>query len=236
MYAKIRHDELDSFEKFKKMNKDRDAYRKRAAEIREFKENFKLEKNNELEKRINLEAMRYESELNALKGNYKRTVENLKKQHKDFLAKCKDEANPLANLSKAYKNELKALNTEYQHQLDLANIIFFFKTGELITLSSDAISNKMIQSLGVKVFTKQYLLEIPHDAYYVDENGLELETEELLDYGNKKYLHCKYKDEDNVKDLYLLVKDSQDIPSTIRVKFDVSKIHITEKSMEIKIY
>ena len=209
MYAKIRHDELDSFEKFKKMNKDRDAYRKRAAEIRE---------------------------LNALKGNYKRTVENLKKQHKDFLAKCKDEANPLANLSKAYKNELKALNTEYQHQLDLANIIFFFKTGELITLSSDAISNKMIQSLGVKVFTKQYLLEIPHDAYYVDENGLELETEELLDYGNKKYLHCKYKDEDNVKDLYLLVKDSQDIPSTIRVKFDVSKIHITEKSMEIKIY
>ncbi|MCH5172445.1 MAG: sn-glycerol-3-phosphate ABC transporter ATP-binding protein UgpC [Erysipelotrichales bacterium] len=236
MYAKIRRDELESFENFKKINKDRDAYRKRAAEIRVFKENFKLEKKNELDKRLNLEAMRFETELNTLKGSYKRNKNNLKKEYKDFVAKCYNDAHPVEVLTKAFNKEAKALNAEYQHQLDLANVIFFFKTNDLITLSSDAISNKMVQSLGIKVFTKQYLLEIPHDAYYEAEEGLDLEVVELLDYGTKKFLRCKYEDESGVKDLYLQTEKTKAPSSKITVKFDVSKIHITEKSMEIKIY
>ncbi|MCH5180658.1 MAG: sn-glycerol-3-phosphate ABC transporter ATP-binding protein UgpC [Erysipelotrichales bacterium] len=236
MYAKIRRDELESFENFKKINKDRDAYRKRAAEIRVFKENFKLEKNNELEKRINLEAMRFESELNAIKGTYKRNVDNLKKEFEDFVNKCRNAEHPVDVLTKTFNKEFKALNAEYQHQKDLANIIFFFKTNNLVTLSSDAISNKMVQSLGIKVFTKQYLLEIPHDAYYEAEEGLELEVVELQDYGTKKYLHCKFEDESGVKDLYVQTNEIKAPGSKMIVKFDVSKIHITEKSMEIKIY
>ena len=236
MYAKIREDELNSFEEFKKINKDRDAYRKRAAEIRVFKENFKLEKNNELEKRINSEAMRYESEVNALKGNYKRNVENLKKEYKSFVDKCKQEANPSKILTKNYKKEVKAINAEYNHQMDLAKIIFFFKTGDLLTLSSDAISNKMVQGLGIKVFTKQYLLEIPHDAYIEDSEGLEVEVVEKLDYEYKKYMRCTYHDDAGDINLYLQVDEFKEVGTKMIVRFDVSKIHITEKSMGIKIY
>jgi multiple sugar transport system ATP-binding protein len=237
LYEKIKDDEIKAFETFKLINKDRDVYRKRLEEINEFKANHKLERMNELDKRINLEAVRYESDLNAINGTYKRTVENLKKNYKALVQQCKDESNPIQALTKAYNANVKTLNSNYQNEINLANIIFFFKTNDLLTLSTDAISNKMIQGLGVKVFTKQYLVEIPHDAYnFVEKGGLELEVLELLNYGNCKYLHCKFDDGYGDKDIYILTENETINSKTVNVVFDVEKIHITEKSMEIKIY
>lgn len=236
-YAKIKEDELSAFASFKAMNRDRDAYRKRAAEIRDFKSNFNLEKKNELEKQINLEAVRFESDLNALKGTFKRNTEGLKKEYKDFVHQCNDETYPLKKVEKEYRKSLKEINTKYQNEKNLANIIFFLKTNDLLTLCTDSISNKMIQSLGVKVFTKQYLVEIPHDAYQESqEKGLELQVLELLDYGKRRYLHCQLDDGAGLKDIYMETKRESVDAKTIKVIFDVTKIHITEKSMEIKIY
>ncbi|MDE7162252.1 MAG: sn-glycerol-3-phosphate ABC transporter ATP-binding protein UgpC [Anaeroplasmataceae bacterium] len=235
MYAKIKADEFDSFEQFKQINKDKDAYRKRNQELREFKATIGIEKKNELGKRINLEAVAYESDLNALKGTYKRTVDGLKKDRKDLVHRCKNEAYPVKALTKQYKKDMKALKAEYQAKLNLANIIFFFKTNQHITLSNDAISNKMIQSLGIKVFTKQYIIEIPHDAYSIGEEGLELKVMDVLDFESKKYLHCSYTDDYGTSDIYILVDKDID-QETIKVTFDISKVHITEKSMDIKIY
>ena len=236
-YAKIREDELTAFETFKAMNKDKDAYRKRAQEIREFKANFGLEKKNELEKQINLEAIRYESDLNALKGTYKRTVEGLKKDYQDFVAACNVQAYPLKDLAKEYKKANTECKKQYQLEKNLASIIFFFKTNNLLTLCTDEISNKMVQSLGVKVFTKQYLIEIPHDAYQeTSEEGLELNVLELLDYGKRKFFHCQLEDGTGTKDIYMETEKTAVDTSKIKVTFDVRKIHITEKSMEIKIY
>lgn len=235
MYAKIKADEFDSFEQFKQINKDKDAYRKRNQELREFKATIGIEKKNELDKRINLEAVAYESDLNALKGTYKRAVDGLKKDRKDLVHKCKNEAYPVKALTKQYKKDMKALKAEYQAKLNLANIIFFFKTNQHITLSNDAISNKMIQSLGIKVFTKQYIIEIPHDAYSIGEEGLELKVIDVLDFDSKKYLHCSYTDDYGTSDIYILV-DKEINQETIKVTFDISKVHITEKSMDIKIY
>ncbi len=235
MYAKIKSDEISSFEQFKQINKDKDAYRKRNQELRDFKATIGIEKKNEMNKQINLEAVAYESDLNALKGSYKRNVEGLKKTHKDLVDKCYDEAYPVKKLTNEYKKAVKAIKVEYQNKLNLANIIFFFKTGNLITLSNDAISNKMIQGLGVKVFTKQYIIEIPHNAYQISDEGIELKVLNVLDYGNKKYLHCSYSDDYGVSDIYLLTNEEV-TTDTVKVVFDVSKVHITEKSMDIKIY
>lgn len=235
MYAQIKEDEFKSFEQFKLINKDKDAFRKRNQELREFKATIGIEKKNELDKRINLEAVSFESDLNALKGTYKRTVDGLKKDHKDLVDRCKDEAYPLKALSKQYKKDVKALKAEYQTKLNLANIIFFFKTNQLITLSNDAISNKMIQSLGIKVFTKQYIIEIPHNAYQIGNEGLELKVIDVLDYDSRKYLHCSYSDDYGTSEVYLLVNEEIN-QETIHVTFDISQVHITEKSMDIKIY
>lgn len=236
-YSKIRKEEQEAFQAFKAINKDRDAYRKRAQEYHEFKENHDLEEHNELEKRTNLEAIRYEGEVNSLKGNFKRTKDNLKKQYGDLVKECNQEAFPAKELTKEYKAQLKKLKGEYDEALMRANIIFFFKIQDLVILSNDAISNKMIQSLGVKVFTKQYLIEVPHDAYVLNADmGLDVEVKELLDYGTKKYLKCVLDDGQGPHEIYLLTDQNQVDQTRLKVTFNIEKVHITEKAMDIKIY
>ena len=237
MYDKIYHDEINSFNAFKAVNKDREVYARRLEELKEFKANHKLEKQNEISKRLNLEAIRHETEVNNLKGALKREKENLTRDLKSLITKCNNEANPVKALTKEYKTNIEALNKEYEEKLNYAKILFFFKINDLITMSSDAISNKMIQGLGVKVFTKQYLIEIPHNAYYVSEEGLELEVVDTLDYGAQKYYKCIYKANETEHEIYVEITDR--IPSdakTLKVGFDIENIHITEKAMDIKIY
>ena len=235
IYNKIREDEFASFENFKAINKDRDAFRKRSQELQNFKATFGIEKTNELDKRINLEAVRYESEVNALKGNVKREKEFLTKELEALTEKCAYEANPLPVLTKNYKEALAQLKDEYEEEYTHANILFFFKVNDLLVLSSDAISHKMIQSLGIKVFTKQYLIELPHNCFTVSEEGMELQVLELLDYGKIRYLHCEFDDGQGIKDVYVETELTE-APATIKVLFDITKCHITEKGMDIKIY
>ena len=235
IYNKIRDDEFKSYENFKAINKDRDAYRKRTQELQNFKATFGIEKNNELEKRLNLEAVRHESEVNAIKGNIKREKEFLNKELEALSSKVAYEANPVSVLSKEYKIAEKELKAEYEEKFTHANILFFFKVNDLVVLSSDAISNKMIQSLGIKVFTKQYLIELPHNCFTVSDEGMELEVLELLDYGKIKYLHCQFDDGQGIKDVYVET-ELNEAPKTIKVLFDITKCHITEKGMDIKIY
>ena len=237
IYDKIYNDEISSFNSFKRINKDRDAYSKRLEELRSFKANHKLERDNEISKRLNLEAIRHETDVNVLKGALKREKENLLREYKDLVKRCDYEADPTKTLTAEYKKTSKALKEEFETALNHANILFFFKTGDLLTMSSDAISNKMIQGLGIKVFTKQYLMEIPHDAYYLSDDGIELEVQETLDYGTQQYLRCIYNENGNNKEVFVELTDR--IPTdqkVIKVGYSIENIHITEKAMDIKIY
>ena len=237
LYDKIYRDEINAFNAFKAVNKDREVYARRLEELKEFKANHKLEKQNEISKRLNLEAIRHETEVNNLKGALKREKDNLTRDLKSLVTKCNNEANPIKALAKEYKTNVEALNKEYEEKLNYAKILFFFKINDLITMSNDAISNKMIQGLGVKVFTKQYLIEIPHDAYFVSDEGLDLEVVDTLDYGAQKYYKCIYRTKDVEQEIY--VEITSRIPSdvkTLKVGFDIENIHITEKAMDIKIY
>ena len=235
-YDKVYNDEIESFKIFKHINKDRDAYNKRVQELKQFKSNHKLERENELNKRLNAEAINYETEVNALKGNFKREKENALNELKKFKNDCYNEAYPVKKINKEYKNTVLALRQEYGEALMHAKIIFFFKTGDLVTLCNDEISNKMIQSLGIKVFTKQYLVEIPHNAYHISEDeGFKVQVLEILDYGKVKFAKCLYKDHHYESNIYIQIED-ENIGSELCVKYDISKIHITEKAMDIKIY
>ena len=235
-YDKVYNDEIESFNIFKQINKDCDAYNKRVQELKQFKNNHKLERENELNKRLNAEAINYETEVNALKGNFKREKENALNELKKFKNDCYNEAYPVKKINKEYKNTVLALRQEYGEALMHAKIIFFFKTGDLVTLCNDEISNKMIQSLGIKVFTKQYLIEIPHNAYHISEDeGFKVQVLEVLDYGKVKFAKCLYKDHHYESYIYIQI-DNENIGSELCVKYDISRIHITEKAMDIKIY
>lgn len=236
-YDQVYNNEIESFNSFKAINKDRDAYRKRALELRQFKSNHQLELQNEMNKRLNAEAIEYDTEMNALKGNFKREKEGLLNELKQFKADCYNEAYPNLLIEKTFKQNMKALQKEYSEALQRAKIIFFFKTGDLVTLTPDEIANKMIQSLGVKVFTKQYLVEIPHDAYSIvnDGEGIKVSVESILDYGQVKYAKCLYREHKNENYLYIQLENTN-IPQELTIKYDISRIHVTEKAMDIKIY
>ena len=235
-YEDIKNKEIADFETFKQINKDKDAYRKRAIEFRDFKSNFALERKNEVEKKLNACAIDRDTELSTIKGEYKRQVRDLKKEYNELVLACDKENNPQKYIDKDYKAELAKLTEQYKMEKTLAGILFFFKTGDLVTLSSDVISNKMIQSLGIKVFTKQYILEIPHDAYMLSDEGIEVEVKELLDYETKRFLHCVYDNGTSQSDLYVETELKEVADKTIKLAFDVNKIHVTEKSLDIKIY
>lgn len=236
-YKKVYDDEMESFNAFKEINKDREAYRKRVQELRRFKANNQLECDNEINKRLNAEAIEFDTEANALKGNFKRQKDMLLKSFETFKEECYNEAYPTAKIEKEFQANMKVLQKEYSEALTRAKIIFFFKTGDLVTLASDAIANKMIQGLGIKVFTKQYLVEIPHDAYIIssDHEGIKVTVEEVLDYGKVKYAKCLYLDHKNEKHIYIQLEDDN-IPHELTVKYDINRIHVTEKAMDIKIY
>ena len=235
IYNKIREEEFTAFEQFVAINKDRDAYRRRNQELQNFKATFNIEKNNELEKRLNLEAVRHESEVNAVKGVFKREKEMLLKEVDALKSKYQYEANPVQHLTKDFNKEYRAIMDNYEKDYTHASILFFFKVKDLIVLSSDAISHKMIQGLGIKVFTKQYLIELPHNCFTLSDDGIELQVLELLDYGNIKYLHCQFDDGQGLKDIHVETSESV-APKSIKVLFDITKCHITEKGMDIKIY
>lgn len=236
-YDKVYNEEIESFNIFKEINKDRDAYNKRVQELRQFKENHKLERQNEINKRLNSEAINFDTDTNALKGNFKREKNNLLNSLKEFKINCANEAYPVKKINQDYDKKVNDLRKEYSQALMHAKIIFFFKTGDLVTLSNNEISNKMVQSLGIKVFTKQYLVEIPHDAYTIstDGEGIKVKVQEILDYGKVKFAKCTYVDHKAETDIYIQI-DNENIDGELTVKYDISKVHITEKAMDIKIY
>ena len=84
--------------------------------------------------------------------------------------------------------------------------------------------------------SKQYLIEIPHNAYQISEDeGCKVQVLEVLDYGKVKFAKCLYKDHHYESNIYIQIED-ENIGSELCVKYDISKIHITEKAMDIKIY
>ncbi len=236
LYKGIKENEYAAYKMFKSINTDREAARKHHDEFKNFKENFPKERENEYIRRMNDETLRYETEINSLSGQFKRDKLSLtndyKKMKKDF---HRDENLP-KYLEKEYKSNLANLKRELNVNLNKASQLFFFKFNDFIIQSSDVISNKTIQGLGTKVFIKDYLLEVPHSAFIEDKDGFEVTIKDTLDYNSKKYLVCTFFDDGNEKTLYVLSKKDKKVGEKIKLSFDINQIHVTEKSLGLKIY
>ena len=69
--------------------------------------------------------------------------------------------------------------------------INYYQDLEYYDLLNETISNKLIQGLGTSVFSKNFIIEIPHDAFsFVDssvQNALKGTITATVDYGSKKF-------------------------------------------------
>lgn len=120
----------------------------------------------------------------------------------------------------------------------MAGNVFLFNVNNYYFFSNSVISAKLIQGLGTKVFSKNYLIEVPHNAYSISEDdGIDAKVIHIADYENVKFVKVQY--EDNFKQVHFASFETDkefEIGQQIKIVFDITKCHITETGMNIRLY
>ena len=230
-------EENREFKEFLLENKDKDAIKKRKEDHRLFKELLPKDKANDLDNKMSNETLRFDSEVTTIKGVYKRNIKELKLSFKELSTKVGAENNPVKTLEKEHATKVKELMNKSNEEIEKANLIFFMRFGDYYYELSSLISNKLVQGLGTSVFSKQFRVELPHDAYTITENtnSLPVTVKDFKDYGDKKYLIATVDGEK--EELYILVNEFKyNIGDKLKVTLDLENSIITETGMNIRLY
>ena len=237
IYAKRVSEENANYKEVLATNKDRDVILMRKNDHSVFKENLPKEKQNDLENKLNAEALVYDANRSSLTSRYKREKTELLKAFKSKKAELEKEFNLINVLKKEHADKLNELKKAYEQDLLKAGMVFFFKlqkTNEFYIPSIATIDNKLIQGLGSKVFSKVYSINIRHDAYKVSDHGLEVEVIDELNYGIRRYLVCKVLESGEL--IYFETNEKISNGTKIKLEIDLTKIQIIESSMNIRLY
>ena len=193
-------------------------------------------KQSEIERRMNSLDFDKETELNGLKAHYSQFVALSKDKMKEEEKLFKQECYPLETVSKEYEKKTKEFDKEESNALRRAELLFFFKYDYFYQLLSDDITNKIIQGMGERVFTKVFRIEVPHDGFVEQEGALEFKVVSLVNYGDVKLYKC-------VGNLYgekvtAYIKQERDIAlgSVIHLAPAVEKTQIYEDERNIRLY
>ena len=235
-YKRIKDEEVRDYKDFMMKNKDPESRRSRRQSYQLFKESFPQMKANDVEKRTNSLEFDKETELNALKAHYNQyvilTKDKLKEDEKAF----KEECYPLETTTKEYEKKTKEFDKEEQDAYRRAELLFFFKYDNFYQLLPDDITNKIIQGMGERVFTKVFRIEVPHDGFEEQENALEFKVASLVNFGDVKLYKC-------VGELYgekvtVYIKQERDIAlgQVIHLAPVVEKTQIYEDERNIRLY
>lgn len=236
-YARRVAEEKSSYAKFLKDNVDKLMVRRRKEEHRMFKETAPAERERDLERDMTGEALNYETLKSAIKSERRRNVSYMKNQINSAKKEIAFLSNPEKNLRAEFSKDMAKLAKEEKRAMRLASLLFFFGIdGHYIKLD-DNIANKMVQGLGTRVFSKEYLVEVPHDAYIENEEGFEVTVEKTISYGDDEYYECSYVDALGVtKVIYIRLDKKLAIGNKMKVIPDISKTMVTETSMNIRLY
>lgn len=236
-FADAKAQEVADYKKFLETNKDRETIKRRKDEYHIFRDTFADQKNNALEQALKGEDLNYENQLSKVKAESKRNWQNLRKQIKDAKAETERRIDPVTYLKNQHQKELAALEKERVAARERAGLVFFFGIGEYRFPSTSVISNKLIQGLGTRVFTKTYLLEVPHSAYTLSDEGVPAVVIGTADYGEKRYTICSYFDANGQeKNAYVLADSEYAQGDHVHLSFDIAQSRITETGMGIRLY
>lgn len=238
LFAEKKEQENREYKEFKASNNDKEALKRRSDEYHIFKDNFATDRENTLNLAINSLTMDYEAQISSLKASLKREIEVLNKEKKDAKEKLKEERNPQAYLEKKYKKGLKALEQQREQARKRAELVFFFRFAQKkYIMASDIIANKLVQGLGTRVFTKEFRIDFPHDAYTIrlDNQGFKVRVVDNYDYGNTYFVKVAYED-NGEKYLYIRNQEPLEVNKEISIDFDITRCQVTETGMNIRLY
>ena len=141
-------------------------------------------------------------------------------------------------LKDAKRSKLDKVNALLaSHNAEIDDILFESKVfaayidGRTFITDLD-INKKIVKGLGAQLFLSHYRFEAAHDAYEIEEGGIELTVKGMLDYGKDKYAVCEV--DGNV--VYVETTRDYKEGDVISVSIDVTKAKIFENKFDIRLY
>ena len=236
-YKKMWEDEKRDYIDNIKNNKDKESVRTRKLNYQIFKENFPLMRKSDLDRKINTLEFDKETEINALKSRFTQKKNLLKEQIKENQKAFKEEYFPFDVKSKEYALKEKELFKQKEEALLKAELIFFFKYDDAYQIIPDFITEKIIQGLGSKVFTKIFSIKVPHKSFKEDENGiLPLKVVALINYGDTKLYKCVGELYGQKVVVYINKEREIEIGTNIKLTPILEESEIYESSLNIRLY
>ncbi len=240
LFREKKEKEEREYKEFLENNRDKATRKRRTDEYHIFRDNFQTDKDNTINRILNGMIQDYETALSKEKSEANRSIDLLKKEIKEKKKEVKVATNPERALSKDHEEKIKALKNKRAEAEKKASFVFFFQfDGGHYVLLPDIISNKLIQGLGTRVFTRRFRVDIPHDAYTIKEegDGFKVIVESILDYGDRYYLRSSYTDDNGqIQSLFLESEKAYEVGTKLVLEFDLSRSEITETDMNIRLY
>ena len=189
-YKKMWEAEKADYKESMLKNKDKETRSQRRLSYSIFKESFPQMKANDVERKTNALEFDKETEINAIRSRYNQKKNNAKDAIKENLKNLELECYPVKVANAELAKKEKELKAKKADDLLHAQLIFFFKFNDTHFLIPDAITNRIIQGLGNKVFTKTFRVEVPHNGFEEKEGGLEFKCVSFVNYGDVKMYKC----------------------------------------------
>ena len=232
MWEKEAQDYRDSMAK----NKDKESRRSRRLSYQIFKESFPQMKANDLERKTNALEFDKETEINGLKARFTQQKALIKDTIKENEKKFEEENFPLKAAQKEYAAREKELAKKKEDDLLHAQLLFFFKYDSYYEVVPDEITNKIIQGLGNKVFTKIFRIEVPHDGFVEQENTMEFKVVALVNYGDVKLYKCVGDAYGEKVTIYINKEREIELGEKIQLSPNLEKTQIYEDELNIRLY
>lgn len=235
-YKEMWEKEKNDFKQSMMTDHDKDSRAQRRMSWATFKESFPQMKANDLERKTNALEFDQETEENAIKAKFTQERSVLRDSIKDNDRKYEEEYLPLKLATKEYEAKAKALKEKHANELLHAELIFFFKFDTKYFLIPDGITNRIIQGLGNKVFTKVFRVEVPHDGYQESEDGIPFKVVSFVNYGDVQLYKCTTELYGEKLVVYINKEREIELGSTIKLTPVLEKSEIYENELNIRLY
>ena len=193
-------------------------------------------KANDLERKTNALEFDKETEINGLKARFNQQKALIKDTIKENKKKFEEENFPLQVAQKEYAAKEKELAKKKADDLLHAQLLFFFKYDDYYEVVPDEITNKIIQGLGNKVFTKIFRIEVPHDGFIEQKDTMEFKVVSLINYGDVKLYKCVGDAYGEKVTVYINKEREIELGEKIYLSPNLEKTQIYEDELNIRLY
>ena len=235
-YKKMKEDEKEDYRKCMANDKDRESRKQRRIAYSIFRENFPQMKANDVERKTNSLDFDKETEINGVKARFSQKKNLIKETIKENDKNFEKEFYPFNVVSKEYEAKEKELAAKKADELLHAQLIFFFTYEEAFQLIPDEITGRIIQGLGNKVFSKNFRVEVPHDAFVEEEGYLPFKVVSNVNYGDTKMYRCTGELYGEKVVVYIAKTREIELGATLSLRPDLEKCQIYEDELNIRLY